>query len=261
MSLISSGIEEVVVFELPGGVWADGDSFGSPRVALVRWRSSWSDKFYQVYVNGKYAGVTQNSIERQMIVGLPSCLQVPVRIEVFAVDVEDLYTDFSDAFDLSENYSGRMKIKLLRDQNLPVGATAQVYFDNRTGQIDYDNPISSRPIRIWGAWQDKAGFGLSRFGFSDFGFDSSAAVGFGKGSFGHGWFGLDADVIEWVSPVLAAGVYKFAVKITDGFGNESAASETRTVTVMPAARPADELDISSFDKVTNQLVLKITDSQ
>ena len=99
---------------------------------------------------------------------------------------------------------------------------------------------------------------MSRFGVSDFGYDSAAAVGFGKGSFGNGQFGLDADTFEWTSPPMNAGVYKFAVKITDGVGNESSCSETRQVTVTPATKPAEQVSISSFDEQTNQLVLSIS---
>jgi hypothetical protein len=98
---------------------------------------------------------------------------------------------------------------------------------------------------------------MSKFGVSDFGYDSAAAAGFGKGSFGNGQFGLDADTIEWVSPVLAAGEYRFAVRVIDDRGNASSGSETEPITVTPAARPAEKLSISSFDKQTNQLVLQI----
>jgi hypothetical protein len=258
MALISSGIDRVRAFELPGGIWADGGSVGAPRIALVRWRSSWSNKLYQVYVNGQYAGATTDSQQRQMVVQVPSSFETPVRIEVFAVEVGEANTDFSGEIGLSPSGTGRVRTSFLRGQNLPVGSTAQIYFDNGTGEIDYGNPLNCSPVRIWPTWQDKAGFGMSRFGASDFGYDSAAAVGFGKGSFGEGWFGLDADTFEWVSRALQAGVYKFGVKITDEAGNESSGSETGQITVTPAARPAEQVSISSFDKQMNQLVLSIS---
>jgi len=146
----------------------------------------------------------------------------------------------------------------LRSQNLPIGATAEIYFDNGTGEIDYDNPLTNSPIRIWPAWQDKAGFGMSRFGVGDFSLDWAVGIGFGKGNFSHGQFGLDADTIEWTSPPLSAGVYKFAVKVTDDIGNESIANETGQITVIPAARPAEELAIRSFNKETNELILDVS---
>jgi hypothetical protein len=253
MALISSGVENIRAFELPCGIWADGESVGSPRKALVKWRSIWADKFYQIYVNGKYAGATVDSQQRQMIVQIPTSLESPVRIEVFAIEAEQAATDFSSEIESSIGQSGRVRISMLRGQSLPIGAIAQVYFDNGTGEIDYDKALNDSPIRIWPARQDKAGIGMSRFGISDFGYDSAAAVGFGKGGFGHG-----ADSLEWTSPVVGAGVYKFAIKVTDEVGNESGSSETGQVVVTPAARPADKINISSFNKQTNQLVLGIS---
>jgi len=193
-----------------------------------------------------------------MVVQIPTSLESPVRIEVFAVAAKHAHIDFSSELDMSLANSGRVRINLLRSQNLPIGATAQIYFDNGTGDIDYDKALNDLPIRVWSAWQDKAGFGMSRFGVCDFGYDSAAAVGFGKGSFGHGQFGLDADMIKWVSPPLQAGIYKFGVKIADGIGNKSSASETEPITVIPAARPAEQVNISSFNKQTNQLVLSVS---
>ena len=258
MVLISSGIDRVRAFELPSGVWADGRYVGAPRIALIKWRSSLRDKFHQIYVNGRYGGSTVDSQQREMIVQIPTCLEVPVRVEVFAVEAALADTDFSNEINLSPGQTGRVRISLLRRQNLPIGAIAQIYFDNGTGEINYDSPLTDSPIRIWPAWQDKAGFGMSRFGVSDFGYDSAAAVGFGRGSFGNGQFGLDADTFEWTSPPMNAGVYKFAVKITNGVGNESSGSDTRQVTVTPAATPAEQVSISSFNKQTNQLVLSIS---
>ncbi len=183
---------------------------------------------------------------------------MPVRIEVFAIEAELAAIDFSSEIESSLCQSGRVRVDMLRGQSLPIGATAQIYFDNGTGEIDYDKVLNDLPIRIWPARQDKAGFGMSRFAVGDFGYDSAAAVGFGKGNFGNGQFGLDADLLEWTSPAMGVGIYQFAVKIFDALGNESVGSETGQVTVIPAASPAEQVSISSFDKQTNQLVLSIS---
>ncbi len=261
MGLISSGIERVRAFELPCGIWADGECVQAPRLALVKWQSGLSNKFHQVYVNSRYSGTTSDTEQRQMVVSIPTSLQSPVRIEVFAVEAEQANTDFSSKLVRPPADSGRVRISLLRSQGLPIGASAEIYSDNGTGEIDYGARLTDSPIRIWPTWQDKAGFAMSRFGFGDFGYDSAAAVGFGKGSFGYGQFGLDADKIEWTSPPLQAGVYKFGVKVTDRAGNQSNASETEPITVTPMARPAEKLSISSFDKPTNQLVLQVKSPQ
>jgi hypothetical protein len=257
MSLLSSGIKSVRAFKLPCGIWADGRYVGAPRVALVKWHSSYSDKLYQIYVNGRFAGATVDSQQKQQVVQIPASFESPVRIEVFAVEPKYVHIDFSSDIDIVHYESARVRIALLRAQDLPLGATADIFFDNGTGEIDYSNVLNDIPIRIWPAWQDKAGFAMAGFGLSDFGYDGAAAVGFAKGSFGNGRFGFDADTIEWISPALPAGVYKFAIRVTDKAGRQST-TQTRQVTVMPQAKPAEKVSIASFDKQTNQLVLRIT---
>jgi hypothetical protein len=257
MSFYSNGIDSVRAFDLPAGIRADGQYVKEPHVALVKWRSTWSDKFHQVYVNGRYAGTTIDNEQRQLLVPVPTSPESHVRIKVFAVESEYADTDFSSELDRPVVNSGRVTIKLLRSQNLPTGAAADIFFDNGTGQIDYENPIPDTPTRIWPAWQDKAGWGMSRFGMDDFGWDSAAAIGFGKGSFGHGQFGLDADTIDWTSAPLPSGTYRFGIKIRNELGRQSTGCETGPITVTPAARPAERLSVSSFDKQTNQLALRI----
>jgi len=257
MGLIREGIDGVLAYELPVGIWADGGYPASPRVAVVRWRSSWSDKLHQIYVNGRYAGTTLDSQQRQMIVHIPASFESAVRMEVFAVEAQQADTDFSSQLNGPITQTGRVKISMLRGQNLPAGAVADIYFDGGTGQIDYENALNDVPLRLWAAWQDKAGFGMSSFGVSDFGYDSAAAVGFGVGVFGQEQFGIGADAFEWISPPLSKGVYRFAVKVSDEAGNQSLGSESEPVTVIPPARPAEQLDVASFDTQTNQLVLKI----
>ncbi|MFC1676910.1 hypothetical protein ACFL3G_07605 [Planctomycetota bacterium] len=257
MTLISEGIEKVTVFELPNGIWSDGRTAASPRSALVKWRSSLNDKFYQVYVNGEYGGVTNEVEQREMVVAVASSLESAVRIEVFAVEAEYADSDLSSELDTSVGESGRVRLSFLRSQELPAGSTIEIYSDNGTGQIDYDNRVNDLPICVWPVWQDKAGFGMSWFGVSDFGYDSAGAVGFGKGSFGDGEFGIDADTIEWVSEQMTAGVYKFGVKVVDGFGNQSSVSETGEIVVVPGAKPAEDVSVLTFDKQANELVLSV----
>jgi len=257
MSLVSEGINTVRAFPLPAGIWTDGSSIAAPRLSLVKWRSSHSDMLHQLYVNGRYAGTTIDSQQREMLVPIPTSFESAVRIEVFAVSPEQAHIDFSDQVAAPAN-SGRVRIVLLRSQNMPAGATANIYYDSGTGQIDYEEPLNNSPIQIWPSWMDKAGFGMAAFGIGDFGWEGAAAVGFGKGSFGNGQFGMDADTIEWISRPLPLGTYKFGVKVIDQYGNESDPSETCSVTVIPAPRPAELLSITSFDKEKNQLVLEIT---
>lgn len=257
MALISEGISKVRAFELPAGIWSDGKDVGVPRTVLVKWQSSWADKFYQVYVNGVYAGTSDDAEQKAMVVQLPTSFFSSVCIEVFAVDAAEADGNFGGELLDSKNKSGRVRISLLREQMLAAGAKIQIYFDSGTGVIDYDKAVNSEPIEVWPSREDKGGFGMSRFGLSDFGRDWSAGVGFGKGSFGYGWFGVDADFVDWISEQFGAGVYKFAAESIDEEGNESAAVESGEVVVLPAARGAEDLSVVSFDESANKLILGV----
>lgn len=257
MSLISNGIHSIRVYTMPVGIWPDGEYANLPQTAMVQWSSVLNDVLYQVYVNGVYAGTTVHCDQRKMIVPVPSSFSSGVRIEVFGVHPE--YADIDLSSELSNPVdNNRIKLVLSRSQNLPPGATIKIYSDNGTGQIDYENPLTQTPIQVWPSWKDKSGFGMSKFGFSDFGYDSSAAIGFGKGCFGKNQFGMDTDTIEWTSRVLPVGTYKFAIIVFDKAGNKSSAIETEAVTLIPSAEPVQILEVLSYDKQANELILKIT---
>jgi hypothetical protein len=259
MGLIRSGINGLMVFDLPAGVRGDGEANEGPRICLVKWRSEWKDKLYHVYVNGHFAGITSDSEQREMIVQVPSCYDGAARIEVFGVEVNEADVDFGNELEQSNDGSGRVRLMLLRSQRLPMGSRFEVYFDKGTGVIDYENPIGGK--QIWEDRRDKAGLGLARFGEGDFGYEWENGVGFGRGSFGLGEFGTDADVIEWASHSLETGTYKFSVKVIDARGNESEASETGEIAVIPAAEPARNLEVLSFDETENTLTLEIEDEK
>ncbi len=258
MSICREGIENVRVFSLPDGIAADGGHAGISGAALVTWRSSHAEKLHQVYLNGRFAGVTIDNRQRRLVVQPPTSFESALRVEVVAVEPKDAHVDHADELD-PPPAGGRVRLSLLRSQTLPIGARVNVYFDNGAGPIDYGHPLNATPIAIWPCPQDKAGFGMAEFGASDFGYDSAASVGFGKGSFGSGQFGLDADTIEWISSLLPLGRYRFGVKVLDASGNESIATETDPIAVVPPAKPAAALRITAFDPQTNQLTLSVSD--
>jgi len=257
MSFVRDGIENVRVLILPEGIRADGQHAAVFGAALVTWRSSQVGMFHQAYLNGRFAGATVDSEQRRLVVQAPGSFQSAVRVTVIAVEPMDAHVDFAKELEHAVVSSGRVRLTLLRSQTLPLGTTANIYGDNGTGQVDYTEPMNITPIPIWPCMQDKAGFGMAQLGMGDFGYDSAASIGFGKGALGHGQFGLDADAIEWISPMLPLGKYHFGVRITDASGNEGPAGETALITVVPAAQPAIELDVTAFDQQTNELTLRI----
>jgi len=259
MSFLRDGIEDVRAVVLPDTVAADGRGAAFSRTALMTWKSSLDDLLYQVYADGQLAGVTVDPQQRRLVVQIPSSFKAAVHLEVVAVARTEVHRDFSNEFGSAIAHSTRAKLTLLRSQSLPLAAAANIYYDSGTGGIDYTTPLNEAPIPLWPCPQDKAGLGLAQFGLGDFGYDAPAAVGFGKGVLGQGQFGLDADTIEWTSPVLPLGAYRFGVKVVDSLGNESLACETGPVAVVRAARPASQLEIVTFEEQTNELTLRIRD--
>jgi len=257
MKLISDGIDNVMVFELPFGDRAGGGGLAMPGAALVRWRSSWTDKLYHVYVNGRFAGATVDMRQRELMVHVCCSFESAVRVDVFAVDKIYSYLDLSSELDICQEGSGRVRIEIIRNQNLAAESTIQIYSNGGSGEIDYEQAINKEVIKVWDKWQDKGGLGLGKFGLGDFGFESCSSIGFGRGSFGLGGYGVEAGLLEWISEPMAAGVYKFAVVVIDGDGNSSV-SETEEITVIPSAKPAERLSVSSFDSVSKKLILKVS---
>ncbi len=238
---LSEGISSVQAFALPMGIGQDGQVNQSSGFAVVKWKSAYADKLCQVYVNGKFAGITANPLQRAMIVPLPFSPARANRIEVFACDVSDSIQERSAA-------NGRVMIGFPKTDNLPVNGMADFYLG--------DEKLNKESLQLRGEYSDNGGFGLSSFGKSDFGYDGSAAIGFGKGSFGFGWFGYDAELFKWQSRQLQTGNYKFKVKITDDKGNESI-TETEIIPVAAAARPAAGLKVQSFDRQSGKVILEI----
>jgi len=259
MPFLREGIENVRVVLLPDAVTADGHGAAFSRTVLVTWKSCLEGMLYQVYVNGRFAGATVDPQQRQLVIQTPSSFEAAVSVEVVAVEPTDAHRDLASEIGHSAICSARVKLTFLRSQSLPAAATANIYFDNGTGGIDYGTPLNEVPISLWPCWQDKAGFGLAQFGTGDFGYDAAAAIGFGRGIFGRGEFGLDADTVEWASPALPLGQYRFGVKVVASHGNESLASETAPISIVPAARPAAQLDVVTFDEQTNELTLSVSD--
>jgi len=259
MAFCRDGIEDVRACVLPDGIGPDGRAAALSRSMLVTWHSSLEGRLYQVYANGRLAGVTVDSYQRQMVISAPSSFDAAVRVEVVAVEPGEAHVDFAADIEQPSHLGARVRLVVLRGQNLPAGAALNIYYVGGTGQIDYDEPLNETPIPIWPCPQDKAGFGMSRFGEGDFGWDAAGAVGFAKGCFGYGPFGRDADAIEWISPLLASGTYRFGVRVVDEAGNRSAAIKTKPLTVVAPARPAARLDIASFDAKTGRLTLDVCD--
>ena len=257
MELVSSGINCVRAFGLAAGIEASGGAVNEPLCALVKWRSEHEDKLHQVYVDGEFAGVTTEFAQREIVVPIRCCQSSGAGIEVYAVEPDEAHIDFGQGLE-SHGKRGRVELGWMRGMQLPFGGKAEVYSDGGCGEIDYESPVTQEGILLWPSWQDKAGFGIGRFGVGDFGFEGCATVGLGLGMFGKGEFGFDADEICWISGELEAGQYKFAVETTDQSGRVcSSPVESEQVVLIRAAQPGKSLEIDSYDKGIDEIEFSV----
>ncbi|HAL45744.1 MAG: hypothetical protein A2Y12_10820 [Planctomycetes bacterium GWF2_42_9] len=236
----SERISRVRVLPVPVGISGNGIANQLTGFAVVKWYSDYGNLPHQVYVDGKFAGVTTESLQRQMIVPVALLEGYANRIEVFAVDNAEANTNFSESISVGQIQS-RLKIEFPKTVD---------------GSVDFyvgEDKQNKESIELNKSWE-KCGFGLGSFGTSDLGFDRNATVGFGKGNFALGWFGFDCELFSWTSGQLTSGNYKFKVVITDENGNGKQ-TETENITIIEQAKPADKITIQSFDKQTNKLIL------
>jgi hypothetical protein len=235
--ILCEKISNVQVFSLPMGVSADGSANQLTGFAVVKWHSEYNLP-HQVYVNGKFAAAADTE-QRQMIISLPLSQKAAVKIEVYAVDLQNADTDFSELIE-SEHKPSRVQIEFPK----MLDGCIDIYRE--------DEKLTNQTIRLFSL----IGFGLAGFGQSDFAFDSGAAAGLGKGAFGYGQFGFDADMFCWQSSQLNTGTHSFKLKITDVNGNQTE-TQTQPVTLIQSALPAEKITIDSFDKQNNKLVLSV----
>jgi hypothetical protein len=258
MSLISEGISGVEVFGLPVGVFEDGSSIDEPKSVLVKWKSAWDDKLYQVYVNGRFVFESEFAEQRQAVISFENQFGSVVRFEVFAVEISDSGKDHSGDIENIKGDEGRLDIRFLKKMVMPYKGKAEFYICEESGDI-FDEDNLAGMIELWSNEFEKCGFGMSGFGEGDLGYDGGASLGFGRGVFGENEYGFDFGLVSFRSEQLLDGDYIVGIKIKDEFDNESFFGEVSdSVRVIRAGQPAGSIEVSEFDVNENKLILSVT---
>jgi hypothetical protein len=250
----TTNIELVWAQVFPLGQMQREEVVALPGLVLVGWESCETEKYFQVYVDGRLAGVTGHPEQRMLLLEYEH--DHPAAIEVIWVTKEDRYTDFARQLSGFEEADGAHAVlHVPRMSGLPLTSQLELYWDSTSGVIDYSETIVTQPI--WSNPFDKWGFGLDAFGEGDFGYSGTGAVGWGAGSFGIGEFGFDAEELILSTEALEAGEYQFAVRLVDEFGNwDEGQTELFTIGMDPVPEQP-ELRIASYDEVNNELVLEV----
>jgi hypothetical protein len=248
-------ISDVKVYRVIAGTGENGQTVYEPFSLLVRWRSGYVGKCYQIYINGKMVKKITDSKQRNAVVTY-SCLHVTAaKVSVCAVEPKDVNVDYSREF-MNLESTGQVHISWARGLYLPYKGKAEVFSNDGIGNISYDSPEHKFAIPLWPIWQDQSGWGMSKFGKSDFGYDSSAAAGFGQGAFGFGEHGFDAVKQKWSSGRLKKGKYKYSIQVYDANGCTARSTETDEIVVTALPEPCEKLVIEDYDKTQNEIVFK-----
>ena len=219
---------------------AEGGVVGPAGALEVTWESTQADRWHQVYVNGRLAGVTAAPADRGLVVlgpvGGSGALGL-VLVEVVAVDAADRWTDLGgELAGFGAEQGARVRLTwqagLYLDANLE---SFDVFADGRTGAVDYEMPLNDAPIP-------------ARPG-------GETPWGYGCGGYGEGGYGESAAPYEWVADDLEPGAWRFSVVAVDAAGNRLVSAAEVAVLVQPVPRPAEDFRVAEYDPVTARVRL------
>ena len=248
-------IDKVRATVFPAGYLKDGTAAALPGVILVRWKSGHTDKLFQVYVNGEWAGVTSHTEQRELSVQYDHTHTAV--IEVIWVTADDKFVDWGGRVTGWKKTDGSHAVlSFSRRGTIPLGSEARLYGDRGLGEINFAEVLDRQAV--WLEPTEKWGWGLDAFGRGDFGYSGTGATGWGKGSFGYGEFGFDADRLSFESEELAAGRYRFAVRLADAAGNLDEGEILEAEVNIDPLPVGPGLSIESYDDQTETLALNIS---
>lgn len=211
------------------------------------------EKVIQCYVSGDLAA-WQRAENGTVRFALPQAGRGE-GILLLAVDASEASRSFwAEVAGACPAHGNRIRVRLERGLGWSPTDTWRVYL-GAAGE-------ASAAVKVHEAALYPGGRGATGWGFvwgtGGWGYDANAAPGWGV-HWGRDWgFGLDH--AEWTSDPLPRGRYPVRVTVVDASENESPSYET-AVTIDTYARPAEELDVDSYDKASDTLVLSFTPSE
>ena len=178
-------------------------------------------------------------------------------ILLLAVDNSDESTDFwPQAFESNSVYGNRVQVDFRLDfaDGRQPGDKWRVYRGNAG---DAEATIVIHEAEVFPGGRGSMGWGFA-WGRDGWGYGGANAPGWGR-HWGYSW-GFGTAFQRFVSEPLTRGAYRIKTEVEDQHENVSTTSES-TVTIDTCARPAGDLAVSSYDKVTDTLVLTQTASE
>ncbi|MCG3180557.1 MAG: hypothetical protein BIFFINMI_02919 [Phycisphaerae bacterium] len=226
------------------GFLADGeDGQVDPGAIVVAWDrpTDAPDGAVQVYVNGQLAAVCDDPARREMVA--PADSGDTLAVALIATDVASADGDHAGLLTPQQRGS-RALLRWPRLAAAGSEASVEIFGNGGGGEIDFQTPLSDRPIDWFANSAGRWGFGLCSQGEGGFGYDAAQALGLGRGAFGIGEWGFDADWLSWLSEPLAAGEHRLAAVARDRLGNAVADPPEAAVTIVEPPPRVAEMSIS-----------------
>lgn len=241
MSYTTSGITGIVAFAYDGAL-------------IVRGHNSNTDKLIQCYQSGRLVA-HQPAPAEDFHFTLPGFGECDLFF-LLAVDVDGADTDyFSDAFPTAATRGNRIEFEAPQTIATYLPRDLWRCYRGDAGDGSADTEIHEQPF--YPGARRACGYG-AYFGTA-YGWDGADVKGYGY-NYGYGEFGFDCEMLSFTTDPLSPGVYPVKITVVDEPGNESS-DATDTVTLNTFARPASDLTVDSYTKVTDSLVLSWTDSE
>jgi len=254
MSWGCDGIARVWASPFPAGLLQDGTVEPLPGLVLVGWESAKTGVLFQVYVNGRLAGVTGHLKQRLMLAAGEEARVSAIEV-VWTEEAESWVDHGGELRGFLGADGDRAVILFARRAAWPLGTAARLYGNEGAGAIDFDRSLAE--ARVWSGAEEKWGWGCDAFGRGDFGYSGTGAVGWGQGGFGLGEFGFDEEMVALVSNGLAAGRYEFSVRVADERGHEDAGAICVAVVHVDPLPPGCRLSLEQYEAGEGRLVLRV----
>lgn len=220
-------------------IWIEKTS--SPAVLEVNYISpvnAGENWHYQLYVNGVFADMSENSSQRAFAV---YSTEYPQMFAILAVAPAMRTTDFSAMLpDGIRHPSWVCRFRMTQDSAFMPGDRIEIYHDGGSGVMS-DTP--SLRWQVWPAAVSHSGWGSARLLNSGFGIDGSNAPGM-SAPFGIGPMGLGGYELQAVLPLCTSGEHNVRTIARSSDGAESQPQELTFNSSSPPSRPAQLTFIS-----------------
>ena len=202
---------------------------------------------YQLYINGIFSDISENSTQRSFAVHEQEFPQI---FSIIAVEPAGRTTDLS--FALSEeirNPPWVCRFRMTQDTAFEPGDIIEIYHDNGTGEM------SDTPSLRWQVWPpaiSHPGWGNATLSDSGFGIDGSNAPGM-SAPFGIGPMGLGGYELQAVLPLCKSGEHNLLV-LSRSRDNTTSQSQEFTFNCSPPSPRAGELTFTGhniYNKIAN----------